>query len=101
VKPEDWGVSGIVLIAESHISTHTFVEKGYMSFDIFSCKDFDTEGICDIIASKFEAKTYEKNFFMRGRHFPKDSMRSKQMLEMEREKETAQAHEGTHSHEEN
>lgn len=100
LKPEDWGVSGIVLIAESHISTHSFVEKGYMSFDIFSCKDFDTEGICDIIASKFEAKTYEKNFFMRGRHFPKDAMRNRQMLEMAREKETAQARESKHSHEE-
>ena len=84
LKPEDWGVSGIVLIAESHISIHTFPEKGYASVDIFSCNDFDTEAACDVIVSKLEAKTYEKNFFMRGRHFPKDIARNGQMLTMAR-----------------
>ena len=88
LKPEDWGVSGIVLIAESHISIHTFPEKNYASVDIFSCKEFDVEQASDIIASKFEAKTYERNFLMRGRHFPKDIMRNRQMMEMERERET-------------
>ncbi len=38
---EDWGVSGFVLIAESHISVHTFPDRGYVNIDIFSCKDFD------------------------------------------------------------
>jgi len=40
-KPEEWGVSGFVLIAESHISIHTFVEQRYVHIDVFSCKDFD------------------------------------------------------------
>ena len=84
-------MSGIVLIAESHISIHTFPEKNYASVDIFSCKDFDVESTADIIASKFEAKTYEKNFLMRGRHFPKDMMRNRQMIEMEREREVGKA----------
>ena len=38
---EDWGVSGFVLIAESHISIHTFPDRGYVNIDIFSCKEFD------------------------------------------------------------
>ena len=42
-KPEDWGVSGFVLIAESHISIHTFVERRYVNMDVFSCKDFDAD----------------------------------------------------------
>lgn len=42
-KPEDWGISGLVFIAESHISIHTFVERCYVNIDIFSCKDFDAE----------------------------------------------------------
>ena len=41
--PEDWGVSGFVLIAESHISVHTFPDKGYVNIDIFSCKSFDDQ----------------------------------------------------------
>ena len=42
-KPEDWGVSGFFLIAESHISIHTFPEKFYINIDVFSCKEFDAE----------------------------------------------------------
>ena len=38
---EDWGVSGFVLIAESHISVHTFPDRRYINIDIFSCKEFD------------------------------------------------------------
>ena len=40
---DDWGISGFVFIAESHIGVHTFVERNYVNIDIFSCKDFDTE----------------------------------------------------------
>jgi S-adenosylmethionine decarboxylase len=40
---EDWGISGFVFIAESHIAIHTFVEQNYINIDVFSCKDFDTE----------------------------------------------------------
>jgi S-adenosylmethionine decarboxylase len=42
-KLEDWGISGFVFIAESHISVHTFVELNYVNIDVFSCKDFDTD----------------------------------------------------------
>lgn len=42
-KPEDWGISGFVLIAESHITIHTFPAKGYVNVDIFSCKEFDAD----------------------------------------------------------
>lgn len=40
---DDWGISGFVFIAESHIGIHTFVEQNYVNIDVFSCKDFDTE----------------------------------------------------------
>jgi len=44
-KPEDWGISGFVFIAESHISIHTFVERCYVNIDVFSCKDFNAEQV--------------------------------------------------------
>ncbi len=31
------GVSGVVVISESHISTHTWPEKGYAALDIYTC----------------------------------------------------------------
>lgn len=40
-KKQDWGISGFVLIAESHISVHTFPDREYINIDIFSCKNFD------------------------------------------------------------
>jgi S-adenosylmethionine decarboxylase len=40
-KSEEWGISGFVIIAESHISIHTFVERCYVNIDVFSCKDFN------------------------------------------------------------
>ena len=40
---EDAGVSGFVIIAESHISIHTFPYRRYVNMDIFSCKSFDDQ----------------------------------------------------------
>ena len=42
-KIEDAGVSGFVIIAESHISIHTFPYRNYVNIDIFSCKSFDSD----------------------------------------------------------
>jgi len=53
-KPEDWGISGFVFIAESHISVHTFVERCYVNIDVFSCKDFDAERVVKDFKDKFQ-----------------------------------------------
>ena len=61
VKPEEWGVSGFVLIAESHISIHTFVEQRYVNIDVFSCKDFDANQAIKDLSSRLqlaEVRTY-------------------------------------------
>ena len=51
---EDWGISGLVFIAESHISIHTFVERCYVNIDVFSCKDFNTEKAINDLKDKFQ-----------------------------------------------
>lgn len=71
-KPEDWGVSGFVIIAESHISIHTFPEKRYFSIDIFSCKEFDVEKALKIIKEYFETEDLEVRTTERGSEFPRD-----------------------------
>jgi S-adenosylmethionine decarboxylase len=55
-KPEDWGVSGFVMIAESHISMHTFPERGLIWADVFSCKDFDATPILEEIKKRFSLR---------------------------------------------
>ena len=34
---ESGGITGFILLAESHIALHTYPEHGYMALDIFSC----------------------------------------------------------------
>ena len=46
--PEDKGITGTVIIAESHISIHTFQEKDYCFVDVFSCKDFDADTVAEL-----------------------------------------------------
>jgi len=53
-RPDDWGISGFVFIAESHISVHTFAERRYVNIDIFSCKDFDAEQVIKDLKDKFQ-----------------------------------------------
>jgi S-adenosylmethionine decarboxylase len=34
---EGGGISGVAVLAESHISVHTWPERGYAAFDVFMC----------------------------------------------------------------
>lgn len=82
--PEDWGVSGFVLIAESHISLHTFPEKQYLSLDMFSCKPFDTEQAVEFIKKYFHIQKYEMKVLDRGQEFPNTIRESAQVVRMDR-----------------
>jgi S-adenosylmethionine decarboxylase len=61
-----------VVIAESHLSVHTFVEKGYAFVDLFSCKPFDTDMARDLIVEAFASKKPEVHMLERGTGFPRE-----------------------------
>ena len=82
--PEDWGISGFVLIAESHISVHTFPDKQYLSLDMFSCKPFDTEKALDTIRKYFKVQKYDLKILDRGQEFPNTIRESAQVVRMDR-----------------
>ena len=63
---EENGVSGFIMIAESHISIHTYPEKKEMYFDIFSCKDFDMDSCTEYIKEVFKLKDIKKYVVRRG-----------------------------------
>jgi len=86
---EDWGISGIVLIAESHIALHTFPEKGFFTLDIFSCKDFDIRSAVDIALDIFEPVNFEEMVFNRGREFPRSIGRAVKIVSQERKRMVA------------
>jgi S-adenosylmethionine decarboxylase len=83
--PEDWGISGVVIIAESHIAIHTFPKKRFLSIDIFSCKAFDMSKALKKLAEVFEIGRYETYMIQRGKEFPKDPELARQIVLGERE----------------
>ncbi len=71
--PSEGGVTGIVIIAESHISIHTFPSKNYLSVDVFSCKPFDIEEATRYLIEYFGLKEFNRKIFDRGLEYPKVS----------------------------
>lgn len=72
--PEDLGITGTVIIAESHLSIHTFPLKGFCFADIFSCRSFDYKKAEDHFIRTFLSKKPECQVLFRGRHFPRTSI---------------------------
>jgi S-adenosylmethionine decarboxylase len=68
--PEDEGITGVTIIAESHISLHTYPKKNFVFVDIFSCKPFDVEGARDHVIQFFQSKSPSVHTQERGAAFP-------------------------------
>lgn len=58
-QEESYGYSTFAMIAESHLSIHTFPELGYFSFDCYSCKTFDVDKVVEVIQKHFAIKKLE------------------------------------------
>lgn len=69
--PEDCGITGFVVIAESHISVHTFSDKDFVFVDVFSCKGFDISKAEKYLVKAFCAKKVVRHFVERGVNFPR------------------------------
>jgi len=66
------GVTGVAIIAESHISIHTFPEKNFFFIDIFSCKEFDTDLAEQFIIEAFDVEEYDEHKVIRGVNYNED-----------------------------
>lgn len=65
------GLSGVVVIAESHITVHTWPEHGYAAVDVFTCGDPDIAmHICDAVVKKFSPKKSTRHVVNRGPRLP-------------------------------
>lgn len=63
------GFSGFVMLAESHISVHTFPDSDYAFIDIFSCREFDVKKATKLLVEAFGAKKVTINMIKRGLDF--------------------------------
>lgn len=80
------GISAFVLIAESHMTIHTFKAQRHAFIDIFSCKEFDIDKAIDYLSAVFKPKRIEKTLFMRGKHFSKDLSKTNVVIQQQRER---------------
>lgn len=61
------GVSGVVIISESHFSIHTWPEYGYAAVDIFTCGDqIDMDVAANTLRRGLQAQTVQKMLLSRG-----------------------------------
>jgi len=65
-NPLDAGLSGFVVIAQSHISLHAWPEYGEVDIDICSCKDFSQEDAIAFAREMFQTNDIESHFVVRG-----------------------------------
>lgn len=60
------GISGVAVLAESHISVHTWPEREFAAFDIFMCGDARPEEAIAILMRAFSPKTMQVTEALRG-----------------------------------
>ncbi|SIO21028.1 S-adenosylmethionine decarboxylase [Rhodovulum sp. ES.010] len=60
------GVSGVAVLAESHISVHTWPEIGYGAFDVFMCGDAEPWRAVDVLARAFGTEDVRVKELLRG-----------------------------------
>jgi spermidine synthase len=61
-----WGVSGVVVIQESHLAIHTWPEYGYAAVDLFTCGDMDAWISFDFLKEAFKSQSYSAIEMKRG-----------------------------------
>ena len=60
------GISGVVVIAESHLTIHAWPESGYAAVDVFTCGDRDPNGATGVLVERLRATSVEKREILRG-----------------------------------
>ncbi len=74
-KKDPGGISGFVMIAESHISVHTFPNRGFLSADIYTCQDhLEEKKVVDVFKSNFVTDDVESTMLDRGNRYPKNNI---------------------------
>ncbi len=70
------GVSGVVVIAESHLTIHTWPEYGYAAVDIFTCgSSVDPWKAVDFLRDELECEEIHARDFVRGLPTEEDDFR--------------------------
>ena len=60
------GVTGVVMLSESHAAFHTYPEFGYMALDVFSCGRQDPHQVLDAITRQLQPTVCKSDMHVRG-----------------------------------
>jgi S-adenosylmethionine decarboxylase len=60
------GLSGVAVLAESHITVHTWPEEGYGAFDIFMCGAAQPRAAIEVLSNAFETQNIRVRELIRG-----------------------------------
>jgi S-adenosylmethionine decarboxylase len=60
------GISGVAVLAESHISVHTWPERGYAAFDVFMCGNAEPRKAAAVLERAFAPKRVVVGIHKRG-----------------------------------
>lgn len=63
---ENGGVSGVAVLAESHISIHTWPEIGFAAFDVFMCGRCEPENAIPVLRRRFRPRRESVEVLKRG-----------------------------------
>jgi S-adenosylmethionine decarboxylase len=64
------GVSGVAVLAESHISIHSWPENGYAALDIFMCGKANPDACVPVLRKAFSPKKIAVSEYLRGLGVP-------------------------------
>ena len=67
------GISGVAVLAESHISVHTWPERDFAAFDIFMCGDAEPEKAIPVLQTFFKPTSVNVSEHLRGTVLPNSS----------------------------
>src|SRR6059058_5583763 len=72
-NPLDYGFSGFVIIATSHVSLHAWPPYGMVNLDIFSCEDFSVDDVVAFASTRFRTNNIEIHAVERATRSPRIS----------------------------
>ncbi len=61
------GISGVAVLAESHISVHTWPERDFAAFDVFMCGDAEPHKAVDVLRKAFGPDRIDVGEHLRGK----------------------------------
>ena len=68
------GYSGFLIIQESHISIHTFIKRGFVTIDVYSCKPFKTDEMVQYLKDAMGSQDEQVIKLERGLKYPAENI---------------------------